>query len=581
MKYFYLALLFFAFTNDPFLLAQNKYYEQRSTFNVFNNNGLEVIVTGDEMFKIFMANQDIDLVFDTDVVTADLEGNYSDFKHYEYIDTTGLLVDLRPVQACSYIDGLYAIAGRIETRPWQTDYYSYGYVMLVNEANDSTSFYLLYPEDNFSELWSIAQTPDNQLIIVGGVRTGLGEVTIPYLVRIDAAGNKTLEQTYPFYNSGEYNFFKGVVPTLDGGYVLTGLTNDSAPDPEDANMILMKIDNNGNFEAINTVDFGWREEPVDMIATSDGGVAIGIQRGESQYPPISDYEGEGMLLKYSDGLELEWGIEVFNDAPVTSVVQLVEDTYVVCGSHVFEETGMVDLSIAKIRTTNLEPEILWQRFYGGSWADYAYDLTASPDGGFIAVGRSDSLSVDTAYMYTVKTNCMGLLTEPQVHFDYVQEGLTVELTNLSQHIYPDSIDGGHFIWDFGDGTISNDIHPTHTYVGDGSYEIQLTAVVCNDTAVYTQMIDFVTGVDVTDFTDAIHVHPNPSSEILFIERSTANKNAPLLVELYDVTGKRQQYTLLNPHEKVIHIGDLGKGLYVCIISSLQGEILTRQKIVKE
>jgi hypothetical protein len=48
---------------------------------------------------------------------------------------------------------------------------------------------------------------------------------------------------------------------------------------------------------------------------------------------------------------------------------------------------------------------------------------------------------------------MGLLTEPQAQlYSYTNpNGNTIAFQNLSQYTYPDSIDGGHYIWDFGDG----------------------------------------------------------------------------------------------------------------------------------
>ncbi|MGC9393627.1 MAG: PKD domain-containing protein [Anaerolineae bacterium] len=32
-----------------------------------------------------------------------------------------------------------------------------------------------------------------------------------------------------------------------------------------------------------------------------------------------------------------------------------------------------------------------------------------------------------------------------------------------------------WIWDFGDGTVSNEQHPTHVYTGTGTYTVTLTA----------------------------------------------------------------------------------------------------------
>lgn len=132
--------------------------------------------------------------------------------------------------------------------------------------------------------------------------------------------------------------------------------------------------------------------------------------------------------------------------------------------------------------------VLWKRIYGGLDDDYGYALANSPQGGLVITGRTES-NTEGADVLLIKTNCMGLLTEPQAAFDYetndIENGQEVFFENLSEFVYPDSIDGGHYLWDFGDGSTSNEISPSHTYPEEGgNYEVSLTAVVCQDTSIY-------------------------------------------------------------------------------------------------
>ena len=92
--------------------------------------------------------------------------------------------------------------------------------------------------------------------------------------------------------------------------------------------------------------------------------------------------------------------------------------------------------------------------------------------------------------YFLKTNCMGLLTQPQASFYTVPLPNTNDLVffSTSQYVYSDSIDGGHYLWHFGDGTTSIELNPTHQYTQDGVYTITLTAVVCNDTSLMQQTV---------------------------------------------------------------------------------------------
>ncbi|MBK9460594.1 MAG: PKD domain-containing protein [Sphingobacteriales bacterium] len=108
----------------------------------------------------------------------------------------------------------------------------------------------------------------------------------------------------------------------------------------------------------------------------------------------------------------------------------------------------------------------------------------------MVVGRSYSFFWQQTPIYLLKTNCMGLLTQPQAAFAAQMDtaALRITLQNLSQFVYPDSIDGGHYLWDFGDGATSTQINPTHTYAQGGNYTVTLTAVVCSDTSVFVQEV---------------------------------------------------------------------------------------------
>jgi gliding motility-associated-like protein len=76
---------------------------------------------------------------------------------------------------------------------------------------------------------------------------------------------------------------------------------------------------------------------------------------------------------------------------------------------------------------------------------------------------------------------------PEVDFTMIGEdtsctAYSVTFTNFTD---PDSID--YWLWDFGDGSTSTDMHPTHFFSDQGSYDITLKAYVYdgNDTCVYT------------------------------------------------------------------------------------------------
>lgn len=77
------------------------------------------------------------------------------------------------------------------------------------------------------------------------------------------------------------------------------------------------------------------------------------------------------------------------------------------------------------------------------------------------------------------------LSQPLAAFDYVLNGLVLNLTNNSQ--IADS-----YFWDFGDGNTSTEENPQHIYLEDGTYVVTLTATnQCGDVST-TQTIEVIT-----------------------------------------------------------------------------------------
>ena len=158
-----------------------------------------------------------------------------------------------------------------------------------------------------------------------------------------------------------------------------------------------------------------------------------------------------------------------------------------------------------------------------------------------------------------------MLTEPEAAFSYeAVDAFNVQFINQSQFVYPDSTDGGRYLWSFGDGTTSNEPHPQHTFPEVAEYEVTLTAIVCSDTSVYTQTVSTTpTGIKPQARAESITVlppSPNPAASGLpvrigvefpyFIQNKTA------LVRLYDINGRllHEGQQIGGGRLRVAHIG---------------------------
>ncbi|MFW8589936.1 S8 family serine peptidase [Glaciecola sp. 2405UD65-10] len=61
---------------------------------------------------------------------------------------------------------------------------------------------------------------------------------------------------------------------------------------------------------------------------------------------------------------------------------------------------------------------------------------------------------------------------PMAEFSFVDEALTVTFSNMSSDANDDIVS---YAWDFGDGAMSSDTSPVHTYATNGTYDVSLTA----------------------------------------------------------------------------------------------------------
>ncbi len=395
----------------------------------------------------------------------------------------------------------------------------YGYVatgyISTNEADESYHIFLLYldSEGNLIEMknitpyndaslgYSIAQNAEGDLFI-GGYYTP--PFISPnreklYLTKLNSNGEKLWEYTdwtYPYHC-----VFRAVLPTTDGGCYAAGYINAYLFN-ESGEFYLTKFNGNGTMAWERIYDVGSTDACYGMALTQDSGL---ILCGESGFR-------KAHLLKTNLAGNSIWSKKYFlneDRSEFVKVASMPDSTYVAIGSIKSYGDPDMDLLIVKVDSTG---NLMWHRRYGQvGIGDYGYSFTPTIDplGGFVIVGRTDTIvpTSDPGIQwslgrgYVVKTNCMGLLTLPQAAFTISQDPdfpSRFLFTNQSQYAYPDSIDGGHYILNWGDGsppficgqgyTPCTQDTLIHTYQAEGVYGVTLQAIVCNDTSTLTQSI---------------------------------------------------------------------------------------------
>lgn len=136
-----------------------------------------------------------------------------------------------------------------------------------------------------------------------------------------------------------------------------------------------------------------------------------------------------------------------------------------------------------------------------------------------------------------------------------------------------------YLWDFGDGGTSTLQSPSHTYTGNGPYNLCLTITngscsdtYCDSVSVDSNGIVMKQGPGFTlhvgnynpsasilansNTMNTIRVYPNPSSDILYIDSEYKIRS----VRLYDSKGQFVLEKRLS-YERQLNISELGKGWY--------------------
>ncbi len=142
---------------------------------------------------------------------------------------------------------------------------------------------------------------------------------------------------------------------------------------------------------------------------------------------------------------------------------------------------------------------------------------------------------------------------------------TVSFTNLSEN-------ATSLEWDFGDGQLSSDVNPVHSYIlndmnGEG-FQVTLTASngACPNSK-KTKEVFIVTDVDDLVAEKGVVVYPNPSNGEFFMELLESQEDG--IMRIFDATGKVVHTAAIEKHfgAKRMHfdLKSLSRGLYVITI----------------
>ena len=132
-------------------------------------------------------------------------------------------------------------------------------------------------------------------------------------------------------------------------------------------------------------------------------------------------------------------------------------------------------------------------------------------------------------------------------------------------------------WEFGDGTTSTEMNPTHTYLAEGVYSVCVTSVNiygCSDT--YCEEV-MVGAVDINNLSNDLTISPNPANNYITVNYSGVI-SSDLIITIKNVTGTIVSTTTSNAPTTTLDLQSLASGIYFIELNN--GGVISVQKIEK-
>jgi len=141
------------------------------------------------------------------------------------------------------------------------------------------------------------------------------------------------------------------------------------------------------------------------------------------------------------------------------------------------------------------------------------------------------------------------------------------VTGLQVQFYDSSLNDVNFwSWDFGDGNLSIEQSPKHTYANPGTYQVTLLAqnVASMDTKTDSITVDYGVGMYENDLLEKVNIYPNPNDGnfTLIVD---GNNETELYIEITNTSGQIVFNEKLNKldrkFKRQLNVSGYSKGIY--------------------
>ena len=185
-------------------------------------------------------------------------------------------------------------------------------------------------------------------------------------------------------------------------------------------------------------------------------------------------------------------------------------------------------------------------------------------------GLDSGVFIKKAGYSTLENEVSFSMSDPE----YNDIGATVIFDNTS------SVINGQYLWDFGDGSFSNEINPIHTFDTSQDYLVTLSVLDgCGEVSgLYYQMnLSFDTSsIDWNDLFN-IDIYPNPADDYLHI--NVANTHSIYSFDIVDTSGRIISHYKIDNLTHTIDLSLMHSGMYYLNFKNHNQGIIGQKKLV--
>jgi hypothetical protein len=264
---------------------------------------------------------------------------------------------------------------------------------------------------------AVIETSDGGYAILGFTNSTDGDIQDKslnvndyWLLKLDADGTLQWNKTY---GGSKDDRGQSLVQTLDGGYALTGYAMSDDGDGSVNNGFhdnwVLKLDALGNIEWEKSYGFSGHDHSYDILQTTDGGYFFTGFLDITSARADGNTEKSGTLTRH--GVGEFWGTRInkigdvewrgyfggTNNDRAHGVVQSEDKGFVMAG---FSESDDFDISNTQgsydfwMVKVDKNGNMVWERSFGGSGIEIAYDIAKTKDNGYVVVGNTFSTDGD-------------------------------------------------------------------------------------------------------------------------------------------------------------------------------------------